>query len=182
MDLTETLWRTTDRHRHFIIPDAEPRHGGDLALRSLAGDSLDVDSQWARRFEVTEAEARAWAREEFGFVLEQLRHRIDARLARERASLDQARHSPVAPGSVVTPDAVPATFELLRKLPRAILESLSGDPARVAEAKDELTAVERRLAAAGVGVTPKLGVFPSRLAALRQGFEAARKQGDDRPR
>jgi hypothetical protein len=174
MTLAETLWRTLDGKRHFIIPDAEPRRSGSLALRSLAGDSLEVDQEWAQRFEVSEAEARAWAQEEFGFMLGQLRQRIDANLARERASLDEARHAPVAPGSALSFDAVPAAFALLRKLPRAILDSVSGDPARVTQAKDELAEVERRLGAAGVDVAPKLGQFPFRLAALRKEFEAAR--------
>jgi hypothetical protein len=182
ISLSETLWRTLDGKRHFIIPDAEPRRPGSLALRSLAGDSLDVDPQWAQRFEVTEDAARAWAQEEFGFVLSQLRQRIDAKLARERASLDEARHAPVAPGGALSPDAVPAAFALLRKLPHAILDSLSGDPARVTRANDELAAVEQRLGTAGVDVAPKLREFPSRLAALRQDFEAARKPGDDRQR
>lgn len=182
ISLSETLWRTPDQERHFIIPDAEPRRSGSLALRSLAGDSLEADPEWAQRFEITEAEARAWAQEEFGFMLGQLRQRIDAKLARERASLDEARHAPVAPGSALSPDAVPAAFALLCKLPRAILNSLSGDPARVTQANDELAAIEQRLGAAGVDVAPKLGEFPFRLAALRQEFEAARKPGSDRQR
>jgi hypothetical protein len=182
ISLSETLWRTPDETRHFIIPDAEPRPGGTLALRSLAGGSLEVDPEWARRFEVTEAEARAWAQEEFGFLLDVLRQRVDAKLARGRASLDEARHAPVAPGSALSPDAVPAAFALLRKLPHAILDSLSGDPTRVTRANDELAAVEQRLRTAGVDVAPKLREFPSRLAALPQDLEAARKPGDDRQR
>jgi hypothetical protein len=178
MTLTETLWRTPYR-THFIIPDAEPRRPGSLALRSLAGDNLEVDPEWAQRFEVSEAEARAWAQAEFGFVLGQLRQRIDAKLARGRASLDEARHAPIAPRAPFTPDAVPAAFALLRKLPRAIFDSLSGDPSRVTQAKDELTAVEQRLGAAGVDVAPKLGEFPSRLAALRRECEAVGESGND---
>jgi hypothetical protein len=182
MTLTETLWRTFDGARHFIIPDAEARRPGSLALRSLAGDIMDVDPGWASRFEVSEAEARTWAQAELGFVLGQLRQSTDAKLARGRASLDEARHAPIAPGHPLTPDAVPAAFALLRKLPRAIFDSLSSDPSRVTQTKDELTAVEQRLGAAGVDVAPKLGEFPSRLAALRREFEAARKSGDDRQR
>jgi len=178
--LTETLWRTLNHDRHFIIPDAEPRCSGSLALRSLAGDSLEVDPKWAQRFEVTEAEARAWAQEEFGFMLGQVRQSIDAKLARGRASLDEARHAPIAPGSALSPDAVPAAFDLFRKLPRAILDAVSGDAARVTQAQDELTAIERRLGAAGVDVAPRLGAFPARLAGLRREFEAARKPGGGR--
>ena len=177
--LTETLWRTTDRKRHFIIPDAEPRLVGSLCLGSLAGDYAEVDPAWAARFEVSEAEGQAWAQEEFRFMLGQVRQRIDAKLARGRASLDEARHAPIAPGSALSPDFVPAAVALLRKLPRAIFDSLSGDPSRVTQAKDELTAVEQRLGVAGVDVAPKLGEFPSRLAALRRECEAVGKSGND---
>jgi hypothetical protein len=178
----EQVWCDRDGSRFFIIPDAEPRRAGTLALRSLGGEPEQVEGDWAARFEVSEAEARAWAQEEFSFMLGQLRQRIDARLARKRASLDEARHAPVAPRSALSPDAVPAAFALLRKLPRAILDSVSGDPARVTQAKDKLKVVEERLGAAGVDVAPKLGEFPFRLAALRQEFEAARNPGDDRQR
>jgi hypothetical protein len=179
VSLEDQLWSTPSQTRHFIIPDGEPRRWGGLALRALSNDTIEVDPDWAARFEVSEAEARAWAQEEFGFMLGQLRQRIDAKLARKRASLDEARHAPIAPGSALVPDAVPAAFALLRKLPRAIVDSLSGDAARVTQARDELVAVEQRLGAAGVDVAPKLGEFPSRLAALRQEFETAGKSGND---
>jgi uncharacterized membrane protein YccC len=130
---------------------------------------------------VSEAEARGWAQDEFGFVLERLRHRLDAKLAQRRAALDRARAAPIAPDHAIAPDAVPAAFDLLCKLPRAILDAVSGDAARVTQAQDELTAIERRLGAAGADVAPRLGAFPARLAGLRREFEVARQPRDNKP-
>jgi hypothetical protein len=110
--------------------------------------------------------------DEFGRLLDRLRHRIDARLARARVALDATKRAPVAPESIVTPDAVAA---LLRTLPRAVLGSLSGDPARVAKANVELAEVEARLGAAGIDLGGRLGDFPARLARLRRDFDDTRR-------
>lgn len=174
MTLSETHWRTPDHARHFIIPDAEPRAPGDLELASSIGQEITVDPIWAARFEVSEAEARGWAQEEFGFVLDHLRHRIDAKLARARTALDAAKSAPVSPASAITPDAVTAMWELARNFPRAFANALSGDPARVAQASEALEQSQRRLGEAGVDVAPQLGEFADRLAQLRQDFTAAR--------
>jgi len=113
--------------------------------------------------------------DEFGRLLEHLRHRIDARLARARAGLDAAKQAPVAPNTPLTPDAVPAVAALLRTLPGAVLESLSGDPARVEQANGKLAEVEARLGAAGIELGGRLGAFRTRLARLRQDFDQARR-------
>ncbi len=175
MTLTETLWRTASRDRHFILTDAAPRPAGPLALVSLSGEHAQVDAAWAARFEVTEAEARRWAKEEAGLALGGLRRAANAKLAEMRGALGEARHAPVAPGSPVTPDAVPAVVALARALPRAVLGALSGEPARVVEASGALAAVEARLGAAGIDTHGKLGQFAFRLATLRREFEHARK-------
>ena len=174
MTLSETYWRTLDHTRHFIIPDDEPRTPGELTLASITGHEVTVDAGWAARFEVSEAEARQWAQEEFGFVLDHLRHRIDAKLAKTRAAIDTARSAPVSPASPISPDAVPAMWELARHFPRALVDALSGDPARVARAGELLEESQQRLGKAGVDVAPQLGGFADRLAQLRRDFTAAR--------
>jgi hypothetical protein len=179
MSMEEQLWSSPGRDRQFIIPDAEPRRPGSLALRSLAGDNLEVDPEWVRRFEVSDAEARKWAREEFGFALEELRRGIDRKLGNARATLDAERHSPVAADSRLTSDAVRAVLELIRKLPGVVAGSLSGDAARVDRASGALAEVETRLGAAGIELGGKLAEFPSRLSALRRDFKAAGRKEDD---
>lgn len=178
MTLDEQLWRTADRGRHFIIPDAGSPPPGSLAITSLAGDEARVDGHWARRFEVTEDEAHTWAAQEFGIALAEARRRIDGKLGRMRASIDAARHTPVGPVTAMTPDAVPALVSLVRALPRAILDGLSGDPARVTKANGALGGIEQRLNAAGIAVDRRLSEFPNRLAGLRA--ETARSRDGDK--
>jgi hypothetical protein len=175
MTLEEQLWHTTDRDRWFIIPDAAAQPAGPFNIVSLAGDGAAVDPDWARRYEVNEHDAQAWAKQEFGIALGELRRRIDAKLGRMRTSLDAARRTPVRPDSTVTPDALPALLSLARALPRAILDGLSGDAGRVINATDKLGGIEQRLNQAGIAIDHRLSDFPDRLAGLRAETVRARK-------
>jgi len=172
MTLSEQLWRTEDHARWFIIPDVDRPRPGTLALRALSGEEVGVDPDWARRYEVAEAEGRAFAKEEFGYTLDEVKRRVDAKLAAMREDIDAAKHAPVAPDSPITPNAVPALVALVAKLPRVIVDSLSGEPARVEKAGGELAALKQRLVAAGIDIDDRLTQFPDRLAALRRRFEA----------
>lgn len=178
MSVEEQLWRTADRGRWFIIPDDAAGRDGPLVLRSVAGDEAGFDADVILRYEVTEEEGRAWAQEEFGLLLEDLRFRIDVKLAAARAALDTARHEPVAPDRPLTADAVPALFALLGRLPRAVLDGLSGEPARVIAANGALAEVQQRLNAAGIDIDDRLANFPYRLAGLRGDCERRGKPGD----
>ncbi|MDB5678538.1 hypothetical protein [Sphingomonas bacterium] len=179
MTLNEQLWHTSDRTRRFITPDAAVRPHGSLEIISLAGDEATVDPTWATRYEVTEDEAQAWASQEFGIALGELRRRIDRKLGRMRVSLDAARRAPVRADTSMTPDAIPAMLSLAKALPRAILDGLSGDPARVVAANGRLADVEARLNQAGIAVDRRLSDFPYRLAGLRAETARSRGGGDD---
>jgi hypothetical protein len=173
--MTQTLWRTPGHDRHFITPDNAPQAPGSLALISIGGDEASFDPDWAARYEVSEHEAREWAREEAGIALGAMRRAVAAKLAAMSAALEEQRHALAAPGSAHTPDAVPAVFALLRKLPRAVLDAVSGEDPRVVSANAALGEAEGRLKAAGIDTDGKLGQFAFRLAALRREFEMARK-------
>lgn len=177
MSLTETLWRTGDDARWFIVPDDTPRSPGSLMIHAPAGDLASVDPAWVQRYEVTEAEGRAWAQEEFGHVLDELRRQIDEKLIAGRRAVDSAKRTPVSPDSAVTPDAVPALFDLARKLPGVILESLSRDTTRIDDAKARMASLKQRLAEAGIDLNQGLTDFPERLAGLRSDFERERRGG-----
>ena len=181
MTLSEQLWRTEDHARWFIIPDVDRPRPGTLALRALSGEEVGVDPDWARRYEVAEAEGRAFAKEEFGYTLDEVKRRVDAKLAAMREDIDAARRAPVAPDSPITPNAVPALVALVAKLPRVIVDSLSGEPARVEKAGGELAALKQRLVAAGIDIDDRLTQFPDRLAALRRRFEARGQPKDGPP-
>ena len=175
MSQQETMWRTPDRERSFILPDAVPRPAGQFAIRSLAGEEAQVDPDWLTRYEVTNAEAHDWATREFGIALGEARRRIDAKLGRMRASLDVARAAPVAADSEFTADAVPALLSLIKAMPRAILDGLSGDAGRVIAANGSLGDVEARLDRAGIRLGGKVADFPYRLAGLREETARARR-------
>jgi hypothetical protein len=161
------LWRTADHGRWFLIPTQSDGPPGALQLRSVDGQETRVHPPWARRFEVSEDEGRAFARAELGETLGELRGGIDGGLARLRERIDEAKRTPVAEGSDVTPDAVPALFELLKALPGLIGNSLSGDVERAGRAKAAAAALEERLKAAGIDVGDRLTAFPARLEGLR---------------
>lgn len=72
-DLSKTHWTTQDRARHFIIPDDAELAPGELALRTATGRERSVEESAVAPFEVTEEEARAWAKEQLGAVFGELR-------------------------------------------------------------------------------------------------------------
>lgn len=81
-----TLWSDLQRRRFFVIPDAETLPPGDFALHTLTGRSLRVDPAAAVRFEVTEDEAKAWLKGEFGTLLDTARGAIDRFIEKLRSA------------------------------------------------------------------------------------------------
>ncbi|WP_434403403.1 hypothetical protein [Sphingobium sp. DN12] len=179
MNLAEQLWWTENRRRQFILPDNETPKPGTIAIAALDGRTATADADWLASFEVTEAQAHEWAKQEFGAALSDIRQRIDRKIGRTRAALKAARDTPIASDSAVTADALPALLALAKALPGAILGSLSGDPEKLRTAQSNLSHVQKRLNAAGVDVEDKLAAFPDRLAALREDFRRrASKTGE----
>ena len=164
----QELWRTPDKVRAFLLPATIDLPPGSQALRSLTGADAAVDPVWAIRFEVPDDVARQWAERELRGVLAEARDRIEHKLAAARESIDAARRAPAFPPGDLTPDAMPAIGALIRKLPGVIAGSLSGDVARVAEARGAMADLQWRLDEAGIRVDERFGRFPERLAALRE--------------
>lgn len=170
--MTQSMWRTEDGGRWFLVPDNWEGPPGDLPIRSAAGRTVRLHPAWVRQFEVSEEEGRRWAKAELGDTLDALKQGIDAKLAEFRAALDSARRTHVAEDSAVTPDAVSALFALLKGLPGLIGNSVSGDAARVARAEAAAADLERRLREAGIDLGERLSAFPARLERLRADLSA----------
>ncbi|HVH12270.1 MAG TPA: hypothetical protein VM759_04420 [Longimicrobium sp.] len=95
------IWTTMDRDRHFILPDDAELAPGGLALRTATGRERTVDEAAVLPYEVTEEEARAWARAQLGEVfgeireqtlgfVERLRQKTAAMREENRRTWDQA--------------------------------------------------------------------------------------------
>jgi hypothetical protein len=163
-----SLWRSEDCKRWFLVPDTVAPPTGLVPIRSLFGESAVIDSVWLTAFEVTEDQARRWAKDQLGQTLEELKSGIDEKLADLRRQLDEKNRTPVTEHTTVTPNAGPALFELLKKLPRVIGNSLSGDEKRVESAKTAMARLQRQLKEAGIDLDDRFTNFPDRLAELRK--------------
>lgn len=161
------IWRTGDGSRWFIVPDDAGRVEGPCLICSLTGDSAQVEPSWLTPFEVTETQARAWATHELGVTLDELKHGIDDKLNKMRQQLADADKKPVTPSSPITPNAASALLDIFKALPRVVGQGISGDQARVGDARQTMAELQRRLQEAGIEVDDRLQEFPARLADLR---------------
>src|SRR4051812_6113097 len=73
MESARSLWTTHARTRHFIVPDDAELPPGSFELRTSTGRERAADEAALLPYEVTEDEARAWAREQLGAVFGELR-------------------------------------------------------------------------------------------------------------
>ena len=60
------LWRTQASDRYFLIPDHQGSSGGSLELRSLSGAVMNTSNEAATPYEITEEQARRWAKDQLG--------------------------------------------------------------------------------------------------------------------
>jgi len=166
-----SIWTTVDEARWFLLPDDAALAEGALHIRNLDGRTTQVDHASLAPYEITEDQARRWAKERLGQTLNELREAIDERLGELRQRLDDFNRRPVSDETSLTPNAVPAILELLRQFPRVFVESLSTDESRVDAARRTMADLQGRLRAVGIDVDDRFKDFPARLAVLRHGKE-----------
>lgn len=173
--MKDELWRSDEkRDRFFLVPSELTMPPGSMKIRDTNGNGTTAPSQWLEAFEITESHARCWAREELGRSLEELKCALDHQLANARRHLSEANRTPVDDSRPVTPNAATMLFELARRLPTVIRESLSKDAHRVDTAKSTFADLHRQLKDAGIDLGTRSATFPDRLAALRAEFDARR--------
>jgi hypothetical protein len=165
------LWSTQDRSKWFLLPYDSLLRPGTLVVRSLDGQTRDVDPIWIATFEVTEEQMHRWAKDELGYALDELKTGIDERLADLRRQLDEKSRTPIMDNTTVTPNAASALFELLKKLPGVISKSLLGEKKRVESAKTAMTDLQRQLKEAGIDLDERFTNFPDRVADLRKNLK-----------
>jgi hypothetical protein len=74
-----SLWSAADCSRWFLIQGSVAPPVGSTPIKSLSGESAVVDPDWLGPFEVTEDQARCWAKDQLGQTLEELKIGIDER-------------------------------------------------------------------------------------------------------
>jgi hypothetical protein len=168
MTRTSCLWSDAHRTRWFLIPDDLTPPVGDVELRNLMGEPHHADFEWLTPYEITETQARAWAKVELGNTLDELKTDIDAGLAKVRSQLETKNQTPVTDSSPITPNAGAALLDFFKALPRIVGQGISGHDARVGQARETMAELQRRLKEAGIEVDDRLQQFPERLAGLRK--------------
>jgi hypothetical protein len=176
------IWRTQSRDRWFLLPAAIEAPEGPDEIRSLSGQRRSVSLELLRVFEITEAQGRRLARDQLSEALEELRRGIDAKVSEWRSAMEARDSCPERDAASVAPAAIGACLELLRQLPRIVGRSISGDQARVSNARDTMAKLQQQLFASGIDLDSRFTEFPDRLAQLRvdssRKSEKARGDGD----
>lgn len=168
------LWRALEAQRFFLVPQHVSVGSGAFRVLDEKGASRELELAELRPYEVTEAQARNFARDDLAHTLEELRRSADEKLAEWREKLEASKRRPIAKDAKATSDLGPALLGLLKDLPGVLAQSLSGAPARVDAAKETMAQLQRRLRDAGVDLDDRFTGFPDRLARLRQDVERQR--------
>lgn len=171
---SQMLWHDEERTRFYLLEDAVLA-AGPHEIVAIDGRRARVSESVLVHGAVPRDVANAWAAEELGATLREVRGRNDRKLDAMRDRTRAARHAPVAADTRITPDAVPALWAVVKRLPSVIAGSLSGDSVRIAEANGTMADLQWRLHDAGIDVDERFGLFPDRLAALRE--DLLRKPG-----
>jgi hypothetical protein len=169
-----TLWSAVAGDRHFLVPDDFVFPLGSLLIKNGIGESASVAVQSLGVFEVTEEQARRWAKDELGQTLDDLKQGIDEKLADWRQQLDEVNRQPVSESSSVNRNAASALYDLLTLFPSVLGNSLSGEKARVESATTAMADLQRQLKEAGIDLDDRFTNFPDRLADLRKDYEEQR--------
>jgi hypothetical protein len=75
--MSESLWKSSDPPRFFVIPDDFAAPPGDLTIRSLTGERRMVDPAAIASYERTQEQVTEWLQGKVGKVLEGVRGWID---------------------------------------------------------------------------------------------------------
>jgi hypothetical protein len=73
----QILWTTPDRARFFLVPENLELLTGDFLIRTPTERRASVDEAGIRVFEVSEEDAKAWAKAQLGGMLDDVRGAID---------------------------------------------------------------------------------------------------------
>lgn len=139
MDTTKSIWSNATRDRHFLIPDSEELPSGEFNLLTVTGRQQQVDPEALAPYAISQEEAKAWLKDQFGQVVESAKQAVMDSIRSKMASepdLDAWFGKPSAepsPSTLKEPTDSPA-LSLLAALSDESLERLQSDPQMVSRA------------------------------------------------
>ena len=89
----KTVWRNDEATRYFLIPDAAELPTGEFTIRTVTGRHRTADEEALRAFEISEEQATAWLKEQFGNFLDGLRGAAEGFVAKINLATEKLRNS-----------------------------------------------------------------------------------------
>lgn len=96
MDLkleSKTVWRDEGESRYFLVPDAAELPSGNFRIRTTTGRRVETTEEVLAAFEISEAQANAWIKEQFGNFLDGLRGAAEDFISKINAATEKLRSS-----------------------------------------------------------------------------------------
>lgn len=205
MAKTKTLWSDLPRTRHFLIPDGQELPPGDFVLHTVTGRQQQVEAEAMAPFEVTQEEAKAWLKGQFGQIIDKAKGAVLEALRQGQArpadfdvqpeeESTSGKPSPVPPSSSPGLTLLSALsgepMETLRTDPKSVSRAIRGvlaelggifddatapEEARVEVARGRVRSLRMTLLQHGLPVSDKLEDLPDRI---REAFRSAERRED----
>lgn len=154
-----SIWATAGLTRRFIIPDDAELTPGEFHIRTSLGRERSVDEAAVLAYEVTPEEAQAWAKEQLGGVLGEVRGKalgFVERLRERTAAMREDNRRTWEQGVAEAPDEVREAAERarasLKELGEALQRAAREHGARTA--RPETPGAEKPEGASRAGANP----------------------------
>jgi hypothetical protein len=174
----KTLFGTADGRKFYHIPVEATHIPGNLVLRSLVGDRIVVDADWASQFSLPEDEAKRMAAEEMAaFAKKAASFVAGAAAAMREAAANVTPKKPTPEQMSTIAGGLGLTEDQLKNDPNAVLSALkaafqgitettksamANDPAARESAKQRMQILAAHLEAT-TGTKIDLTTFPEKL-------------------
>jgi hypothetical protein len=194
----QILWLTADRTRRFLLPVEMQFSDGTDTIRSIRGEVRQVALETLLPYEISEAQAQAWAWQELGRIAQQLRRAVrPGALGAQSTIPSEGDHA--GPSAHASSPGLDLLAELsrtprqsldgeqgaigqalgsyFRDIGATVADAISGDPARIARSQERMASWAATLEQHGV---PTPATPPERDEPLSTGHgqdTAGRSQG-----
>jgi hypothetical protein len=87
----KTVWRTEEGTRYFLIPDEAVLPTGEFTIRTVTGKRRRTAQESLLVFEISEEQAVAWLKQQFGNFLDGLRGAAEGFIAKINLATEDLR-------------------------------------------------------------------------------------------